>query len=139
METLETLLEQNRRWSEKLEAAEPGFFKSLSGQQAPEYFWIGCADSRVPANELVGLRPGELFVHRSARSSAWDGLLACGWTLTQPRFRCRRARLARRDLCGRSFAHLAKRLINRLLTTGAEHEHSNNPARVPTSRASRTA
>lgn len=77
METLETLLEQNRRWSEELEAAEPGFFKSLSGQQAPEYFWIGCADSRVPANELVGMRPGELFVHRNVANVVSPSDLNC--------------------------------------------------------------
>lgn len=65
MKTLETLLQQNRSWADAIEASEPGFFKSLSHQQAPQYFWIGCADSRVPANELVGLRPGELFVHRN--------------------------------------------------------------------------
>ncbi|USU18885.1 carbonic anhydrase [Paraburkholderia fungorum] len=63
--TLDNLLRQNRSWADSIEAAEPGFFKSLSLQQAPQYFWIGCADSRVPANELVGLRPGELFVHRN--------------------------------------------------------------------------
>ncbi len=65
METIEALIRRNRAWAEATEAAEPGFFASLSGQQAPRYFWIGCADSRVPANELVGLRPGELFVHRN--------------------------------------------------------------------------
>lgn len=63
--TLDNLLHQNRTWADSIEASEPGFFKSLSLQQAPQYFWIGCADSRVPANELVGLRPGELFVHRN--------------------------------------------------------------------------
>lgn len=63
--TLDNLLRQNRTWADSVEASEPGFFKSLSLQQAPQYFWIGCADSRVPANELVGLRPGELFVHRN--------------------------------------------------------------------------
>jgi len=63
--TLDNLLHQNRTWADSIEESEPGFFKSLSLQQAPQYFWIGCADSRVPANELVGLRPGELFVHRN--------------------------------------------------------------------------
>ncbi|MDP9651270.1 carbonic anhydrase [Paraburkholderia caledonica] len=62
---LETLLRQNRSWADAIEASEPGFFRALSHQQSPQYFWIGCADSRVPANELVGLRPGELFVHRN--------------------------------------------------------------------------
>lgn len=63
MEAPDTLLLSNRSWVASIEASEPGFFKSLSLQQAPQYFWIGCADSRVSANELVGLRPGELFVH----------------------------------------------------------------------------
>lgn len=77
METLEILLRQNRTWAEALEASEPGFFKSLSGQQAPGYFWIGCADSRVPANELVGLRPGELFVHRNVANVVSPSDLNC--------------------------------------------------------------
>ena len=59
------LFANNRRWAAKMEAREPGFFTSLLAQQAPQYLWIGCSDSRVPANELVGLLPGELFVHRN--------------------------------------------------------------------------
>ena len=62
---LQDLLDNNRRWAEKTEAAEPGFFSRLLKQQTPQYLWIGCADSRVPANELVDLLPGELFVHRN--------------------------------------------------------------------------
>jgi carbonic anhydrase len=62
---LESLLENNRAWAARTTAAEPGFFQQLARQQFPRYLWIGCADSRVPANELVGLRPGELFVHRN--------------------------------------------------------------------------
>lgn len=57
-EQLTALLERNRIWACDVEAAEPGFFESLCGQQAPDYLWIGCADSGVPANELVDLRPG---------------------------------------------------------------------------------
>ena len=59
------LLENNRRWAAGLTQSDPHFFRRLSEQQAPEYLWIGCADSRVPANEIVGLDPGELFVHRN--------------------------------------------------------------------------
>lgn len=59
------LLENNRRWAQRLTEEDSGFFERLSGQQAPEYLWIGCSDSRVPANEIVGLDPGELFVHRN--------------------------------------------------------------------------
>jgi carbonic anhydrase len=59
------LFANNRRWAERMNQSEAGFFNQLARQQAPRYLWIGCADSRVPANEIVGLRPGELFVHRN--------------------------------------------------------------------------
>ena len=62
---LTELFESNRQWAARTEAQEPGFFSKLLEQQTPQYLWIGCADSRVPANELVGLLPGELFVHRN--------------------------------------------------------------------------
>ena len=65
MRALQQLFENNRAWSEDLRRREPGFFAKLSRQQKPEYLWIGCADSRVPANEIVGLLPGEIFVHRN--------------------------------------------------------------------------
>jgi carbonic anhydrase len=68
--TLDDLKARNRAWSAGKIAADPGFFKRLVGQQAPEYLWIGCADSRVPANEIVGLDPGELFVHRNIANLA---------------------------------------------------------------------
>jgi carbonic anhydrase len=68
--TLEDLKAKNRAWAEGKTAADPGFFKRLEGQQAPEYLWIGCSDSRVPANEIVGLDPGELFVHRNVGNLA---------------------------------------------------------------------
>ena len=67
---LEDLKSNNRIWAEAKTAVDPGFFKRLEGQQAPEYLWIGCADSRVPANEIVGLDPGELFVHRNVANLA---------------------------------------------------------------------
>ncbi len=65
MSELQHLLDRNREWAAKVTAREPGFFPQLAGQQAPEYLWIGCSDSRVPANEIVDLLPGELFVHRN--------------------------------------------------------------------------
>jgi carbonic anhydrase len=65
MKTLASLLENNRRWAADVTAQRPDFFRRLAAQQVPEYMWIGCADSRVPANEIVGLDPGELFVHRN--------------------------------------------------------------------------
>ena len=65
MSTLNELFERNRNWAERIEAEDPTFFQKLAQSQSPEYLWIGCADSRVPANEIVGLMPGELFVHRN--------------------------------------------------------------------------
>jgi carbonic anhydrase len=65
MRTLPQLFENNRRWAAETTRRDPGFFQSLVAQQSPRYLWIGCSDSRVPANEIVGLRPGELFVHRN--------------------------------------------------------------------------
>ena len=65
MRVLRQLFAKNRAWSEDIQRREPGFFAKLSRQQKPEYLWIGCADSRVPANEIVGLLPGEIFVHRN--------------------------------------------------------------------------
>jgi carbonic anhydrase len=62
---LHSLFDNNRRWAERIAAEDPQFFSALQAQQAPEYLWIGCSDSRVPANEIVGLLPGELFVHRN--------------------------------------------------------------------------
>ena len=59
------LLANNRFWSESLRARDPDFFARLANQQRPEFLWVGCSDSRVPANEVVGLMPGELFVHRN--------------------------------------------------------------------------
>ena len=59
------LLENNRVWSEGMKEAEPDFFDKLSKRQKPEYLWIGCSDSRVPANQLLGLLPGDIFVHRN--------------------------------------------------------------------------
>ena len=59
------LLEQNRAWAARTERERPGFFEILRNQQRPRYLWIGCSDSRVPANEIVGLPPGEVFVHRN--------------------------------------------------------------------------
>ena len=65
MKRLEPLLNNNRRWAEKVKRQDPQFFERLVAQQSPQYLWIGCSDSRVPANEIVDLAPGELFVHRN--------------------------------------------------------------------------
>jgi carbonic anhydrase len=62
---LQELFRNNRAWAERIRRADPHFFEKLVHQQSPRYLWIGCSDSRVPANEIVGLLPGELFVHRN--------------------------------------------------------------------------
>jgi carbonic anhydrase len=67
---LDHLKANNRAWADRMVAADVGFFRRLVNQQAPEYLWIGCSDSRVPANEIVGLDPGELFVHRNVANLA---------------------------------------------------------------------
>lgn len=65
MADLKHLFDNNRAWAERIERERPSFFASLATQQQPKYMWIGCSDSRVPANEIVGLAPGEIFVHRN--------------------------------------------------------------------------
>ena len=65
MKDLAHLLENNRRWAARVRARDPEFFARLAQQQTPHYLWIGCSDSRVPANEITGLAPGEVFVHRN--------------------------------------------------------------------------
>ena len=65
MAHLRELLERNKAWAERVREEDPDFFKRLSTQQAPKYLWIGCSDSRVPANQIMGLAPGEVFVHRN--------------------------------------------------------------------------
>ncbi len=74
---LNELLDSNKQWAADTEAREPGFFSRLLKQQTPQYLWIGCADSRVPANELVNLLPGELFVHRNVANVVVHSDLNC--------------------------------------------------------------
>ena len=74
---LNELFESNRMWARSTEERTPGFFTNLLKQQAPQYLWIGCADSRVPANELVGLAPGELFAHRNVANVVAHSDLNC--------------------------------------------------------------
>ena len=64
-DTLNSLFANNRKWADRMSKERPGFFQKLAQQQSPKYLWIGCSDSRVPANEIVGLDPGEVFVHRN--------------------------------------------------------------------------
>src|SRR5688500_11450620 len=77
MDNTPDLLENNRRWAKAITERDPGFFEALARQQAPDYLWIGCSDSRVPANEIVGLRPGELFVHRNVANVVVHSDLNC--------------------------------------------------------------
>ena len=65
MSSIDSLFERNRDWAETVKTSDPHFFEKLAAQQFPEYLWIGCSDSRVPANQIVGLMPGEIFVHRN--------------------------------------------------------------------------
>ena len=65
MKKLQQLFTNNQNWVKSVLAEDPQFFKNLKDQQAPEYLWIGCSDSRVPANQITGLAPGEIFVHRN--------------------------------------------------------------------------
>jgi carbonic anhydrase len=65
MKDLKRLLDQNRAWAENIKASDPEFFQNLAKQQSPKFLWIGCSDSRVPSTQLVGVAPGEMFVHRN--------------------------------------------------------------------------
>jgi carbonic anhydrase len=77
MSALDNLFENNRAWAAGMLRKDPDFFHRLLGQQHPEYLWIGCSDSRVPANEIVGLLPGELFVHRNVANLVVKSDLNC--------------------------------------------------------------
>jgi len=74
---LEKLLQRNKEWADKVKQETPDFFEKLSKQQTPEYLWIGCSDSRVPANQIVGLLPGEVFVHRNVANQVIHSDLNC--------------------------------------------------------------
>jgi carbonic anhydrase len=75
--SLDTLLERNRSWAELMTGSDPDFFARLARQQAPRYLWIGCSDSRVPANQILGLLPGEIFVHRNVANVVVHSDLNC--------------------------------------------------------------
>lgn len=77
MSDLNNLLVKNRAWAERVKASDPGFFSKLTGQQRPQYLWIGCSDSRVPANQIVGLLPGDIFVHRNVGNLVHQTDLNC--------------------------------------------------------------
>ena len=77
MHKLQSLIDNNIKWAEGITKEDPDFFKRLSEAQSPEYLWIGCSDSRVPANEIVGLLPGEIFVHRNIANTVVHTDLNC--------------------------------------------------------------
>ena len=77
MQYLPQLFENNRAWVEKMTAQDPGFFRHLAAIQSPKYLWIGCSDSRVPANQITGLQPGEVFVHRNVANAVVHTDLNC--------------------------------------------------------------
>ncbi len=77
MSDLVHLFENNRKWVDKMLAQDPEFFSSLAAHQKPEIFWVGCSDSRVPANQIIGLYPGDLFVHRNIANLVVHSDLNC--------------------------------------------------------------
>lgn len=77
MDEFEKILDRNRQWADRIKAANPNYFEKLSKQQAPDILWIGCADSRVPANQILDLPPGEVFVHRNIANVVVPSDLNC--------------------------------------------------------------
>ena len=77
MSDLQTLLDSNQKWANAMVESDPEFFTRLASQQSPEYLWIGCSDSRVPANQITGLAPGEVFVHRNVANVVAETDLTC--------------------------------------------------------------
>jgi len=77
MRLLQPLFEKNRQWAERMRKKDPHFFEQLTSQQNPQYLWIGCSDSRVPANEIVDLLPGEVFVHRNVANVVHQSDMNC--------------------------------------------------------------
>ncbi|WDE00624.1 MULTISPECIES: carbonate dehydratase [Thalassomonas] len=77
MSSIDHLFDNNKKWAQEITEQEPDFFQQLSQQQTPEYLWIGCSDSRVPANELLGMKPGEVFVHRNIANQVIHTDLNC--------------------------------------------------------------
>ena len=77
MSSIQHLFDNNQQWADKIKQQNPDFFKNLSNQQTPEYLWIGCSDSRVPANDLLGMLPGEVFVHRNIANQVIHSDLNC--------------------------------------------------------------
>lgn len=94
---IEALFANNRRWAASMEREDPGFFTRLVGQQQPQFLWIGCSDSRVPANQITGLAPGEVFVHRNVANVVSATDLNC---MSVVDFAVRRLRVRHIIVCG---------------------------------------
>jgi carbonic anhydrase len=94
---LDDLLAHNKAWARRMEQERPGFFTSLSKQQHPKYMWIGCSDSRVPANQITGLEPGEVFVHRNVANVVVHSDLNC---LSTVQFAVERLKVRHVIVCG---------------------------------------
>jgi carbonic anhydrase len=94
---IEVLFQNNRRWAADMEREDPGFFGRLVGQQQPQFLWIGCSDSRVPANQITGLAPGEVFVHRNVANVVSATDLNC---MSVVDFAVRRLRVRHIIVCG---------------------------------------
>jgi carbonic anhydrase len=94
---LPELFERNRNWAESKVAADPEFFDRLSEQQSPEYLWIGCSDSRIPANQVIGLDPGQVFVHRNIANLVVNTDFNC---LSVLQFAVERLRVKHVIVCG---------------------------------------
>jgi carbonic anhydrase len=97
MSSTQDLLANNRAWAEKVVRNDPAFFQRLTGQQSPRYLWIGCSDSRVPANDIVGLLPGELLVHRNVANVVVHSDLNC---LSVLQYACDVLRVEHVIVCG---------------------------------------
>jgi len=127
---LDRLLANNRKWSSGISERDPTFFERLSHQQRPEYLWIGCSDSRVPANEIVGLDPGEVFVHRNIANLVHTVDLNCSAVL---HFAINELNISKILLCGhygcsgvraaltRSASGISEHWLGPLQDTIAEH------------------
>ena len=141
MTGLEALFERNRAWAAAMVADDPDFFTSLAQQQSPAYVWIGCSDSRVPANQIIGLQPGDVFVHRNVANVVVHTDLNCLSVLQyaidvlqrRARDRLRALRLRRR---GRGAARARHGLIDNWLrhVTDVAEKHADALASLPEDR-----
>jgi carbonic anhydrase len=100
---LTRLFENNRAWASAQRASNPLFFEQLAGQQAPKFLWIGCSDSRVPANQITGLRPGELFVHRNVANLVVHTDIVCANSMCWSKRKTSPAKISVRTRSVRSF------------------------------------